>query len=193
MRTSKRLTGDGDLEEREIVDLFWARSEIAIAETSRKFGHYCMAIAQNILSNRNDAEECVNDTYLAAWNTIPPSRPDKLLAFLGRITRNIALDKYDYNKAQKRNGEFDLVLYELIDCIPAQDNYEEGQTAKAISVFLRGLDVDSRNTFIRRYWYSDSISEISKRFGMSGSKVKSMLFRTRKKLRIHLEKEGVSL
>jgi RNA polymerase sigma-70 factor (ECF subfamily) len=143
------------------------------------------------LSNRRDAEESVNDAYLAAWNMIPPSRPAKFSAFLGRITRNIALNKYDYNKAKKRNSEFDLVLSELGDCISTYDDYEEGQIAKAISIFLRNMDSDSRNTFIRRYWYSDSISEVSRRFGMSESKVKSMLFRTRQKLRIYLEKEGV--
>jgi RNA polymerase sigma-70 factor (ECF subfamily) len=186
------VIGVDNVEDKEIVDLFWARSENAIVETSQKYGNYCMAIARNILSNHNEAEESVNDTYLAAWKTMPPSRPVKLSAFLGRITRNIALNKYDYNKAGKRNGEFDLVLSELGDCISTYDNYEEGQVAKAISAFLRGLDNESRNTFIRRYWYSDSISDVSKRFGMSESKVKSMLFRTRQKLRTYLEKEGVT-
>lgn len=191
------MKGDDDVDDKEIIDLFWERSEIAITELSRKFESYCLTIALNILSNRSDAEESVNDTYLATWNTIPPSRPKKLSAFLGRITRNIAMDRYDYYKAKKRNGEFDLLLSELDDCISSHDDvetqYEAGETAKQISTFLRGLDTGSRNTFLRRYWYSDSISDISKRFCMSESKVKSMLFRTRKKMKAYLEKEGITL
>jgi RNA polymerase sigma-70 factor (ECF subfamily) len=181
------------MEDKEIIDLFWERSENAITAMSQKFGHYCKVIALNVLDNRSDAEEIVNDAYLAAWNAIPPSRPDKLSAFLGRITRNIALDRYDYNKAGKRNGEFDVLLSELGDCIPAHIESETGETARVISAFLHGINANSRNIFVRRYWYSDSISEVSKRFDMSESKVKSMLFRTRKKLKIQLEKEGVFL
>ena len=120
-----------------------------------------------------------------------------MLPYLGRITRNIALDKYDYNSAKKRNGEFDLILSELEDCISSADNveaeYEAGEVATHISEFLRSVDVISRQVFVRRYWYSDCIAEIAIRFGMSESKVKSLLFRIRSKLKIHLEKEGVIL
>ena len=183
------------MEDNEIISLFFERSETAITEISKKFNHYCIAIALNILPSRSDAEEIVNDTFLAVWNSIPPNQPTNLSSFLGRITRNIALDKYDYYKAKKRNAEFDLLLSELGDCISSQDNleeqYEAGQTAKAISLFLRGLDFESRNVFLRRYWYNDSISTLAKRFYMSESKIKSMLFRTRKKLKVYLEKEGI--
>lgn len=183
------------MEDEKIVDLYWERFETAITETSKKYGRYCTKIAFNILANDEDAEESVNDTYLAAWNTMPPSRPNKLSAFLGRITRNIALDKYDYYKAKKRSNEFDLILSELGDCVSAPDNveadYEAGEAAKNISLFLHGLDTGNRHIFIRRYWYSDSILELAERFDMSESKVKSMLFRTRNKLKKYLEKEDI--
>lgn len=185
------------MQDDDIVKLFLARSETAVAELSNKFGHFCYTIAFNILSNYQDSEECVNDTYLTAWNIIPPNQPRKLSSFLGRITRNIALDKFDYNTAKKRNGEFDLILSELEECIssPAdvEKQYNEGETATYISTFLRKLDFEHRNVFMRRYWYADSISDISKRFEISESKVKSMLFRIRNKLRFFLEKEGVEI
>lgn len=183
------------MEDDKIIDLYWERSEAAITETEKKFGNYCKSIAYHILSNNEDADECVNDTYLALWNTIPPSKPDRLTAFIGRITRNIAFDKYDFNTAQKRNGKFDLILSELGDCITSPDNVESQylakQTAKEISNFLRSIDYGSRNVFIRRYWYAESIAEVAERFHMSESKVKSMLFRTRKKLKQYLLKEGL--
>lgn len=183
------------MDDENIIDLFWERSELAIAETSTKYGIYCRTIALNILSNHSDAEECENDTYIAAWNAMPPTRPTKLLAFLGRLTRNIALDKYDYNTAKKRNGEFDILLSELEECLHSPNNveteFESGQVSKAISEFLRTIDSEQRVTFIRRYWFLDSIKDISSKFGISESKVKSMLFRTRNKLKIYLEKEGI--
>jgi RNA polymerase sigma factor (sigma-70 family) len=188
--------GDVNVDDEMIVNLYWERSESAISETSKKYGAYCRTIAYNILADCLDAQECENDTYAAAWNTIPPTRPKILKSFLGRLTRNIALDRYDYNKAQKRNNEFDVLLSELGDCIATQDTepkYETGYIAKHISDFLRGIDTKNRLVFIRRYWYSDSINDISVRFGMSVSKTKSVLFRTRKKLKAYLEKEGVIL
>lgn len=181
----------------DIVKLFWARSETAISELSSKFGHYCYTIAYNVLSNYQDAEECVNDTYLTTWTIIPPNQPNNLSAFIGRIIRNIALDKYDYNIAKKRNGTFDALLSELDECISSPADVEkqcsEGEIAACISAFLRKLDYENRNVFLRRYWYSDSVSNIAGRFEMSESKVKSMLFRTRNKLRFFLEKEGIEL
>lgn len=185
------------MDDEKIVDLFWERSELAIVETKTKYGKYCRSIAFNILSNYSDVEECENDTYIAAWNAMPPTRPTKLLAFLGRLTRNIALDRYDYNFAQKRNGEFNLLLSELEECIPSTYNleaqYENGQIAKAISKFLYTVDSQRRVIFIRRYWYSDSIKDISLQFGITDSKVKSILFRTRNKLKAYLEKEGIKI
>lgn len=183
------------MDDEKIIDLFWERSELAIAETSTKYGLYCRTIALNILSDYSDAEECENDTYIAAWNTIPPTRPIKLFAFLGRITRNIALNRYDYHTAKKRRDGFHILLSELEECIPStysvELQYESDQVSKAISDFLRSIDSEIRIVFIRRYWYSDSIKNISKQFGISESKIKSMLFRTRNKLKAYLEKEGI--
>ena len=185
------------MQDNEIIALYWARAEGAIAETAKRYGSYCYAIAWNILHRQEDAEECENDTWLAAWNTMPPARPQKLATFLGRLTRNIALDRYDYNTAQKRGGEFPLVLSELSECIAAVDNVEKQveaqETADCISTFLRTQSKISRMVFVRRYWYADSIADIAKRFGMRESRVKSMLFRTRNKLRDYLEAEGVIL
>lgn len=177
-----------------IIDLFWNREEIAIRHTARKYGNYLCKIAFNILHVNKEVEECVNDTYFAAWNQIPPKRPKKLLPFLGRITRNISLNRYDYLTAKKRNGTFDILLSELEDCLSSSANvektYENGEISRIISDFLMSCDSDTRNVFVRRYWFSDSISDISKMFNMSESKIKSMLFRTRIKLKGHLEKEG---
>lgn len=146
------------MEDEQIVDLYWERSETAIHETKNKFGRLCYTIAYNILSSQADAEECENDTYFVAWKTIPPTRPKKLSNFLGRLTRNIALDKYDYNTAQKRNREFDLILSELDNMISSptnvEDIYECGQVAKTLSMFLRSINDENRNIFLRRYWYA---------------------------------------
>ena len=191
------MKGDDWMEDERIIDLYWKRSEAAISETSGKYGKYLWQIAFRILNNHEDAGECENDTYAAAWNTMPPAYPKSLLAFLGRLARNIALDRYDYNRAKKRNGEFDLLLSELEECLASPDTVEAevegGYVAGLISDFLRSLDADSRCMFLRRYWYSDSIRDISKRFGVSDSKVKSNLFRTRKKLNAYLNQEGVIL
>lgn len=182
----------------EILNLYWARSESAISETARQYGSYCTAIAMNILRNNEDAEECVNDTYLKAWNAIPPQRPSILSSFLGRIARNISFDKYKARKAQKRSGdETALLLSELEDCIPdthtVEDEFEANILEEAIENFLSTIQPNDRILFVRRYWYADSIAEISKRFDMSESKVKTSLFRTRNKLKQYLEKEGMTI
>lgn len=180
-----------------IIDLFWQRSEDAIRNTSQKYGNYLTKIAMNILRQHEESEECVNDTYLAAWNQMPSDRPGKLLPYLGRITRCLALNRYDYLTAQKRNAEFTVLLSELEGCLSGTDSveaqYEAGEVASAISAFLRTQSPEIRNIFIRRYWFSDSISDISDRFQMSDSKVKSALFRTRNRLKQHLESEGYHL
>lgn len=181
------------MEDQGIVQLYLQRSQQAIAETKNKYGAYCKMIARNILSNYADVEECENDTYLAAWHAIPPNLPRKFSIFLGRITRNIALDKHGYNTAKKRNREFEIILTELEGCLASPDTveteYEAGETASAINQFLYALDEQARNVFIRRYWHSDSIENLAMRFNMSSSKVKSLLFRTRNKLRVFLDKE----
>ena len=152
----------------------------------------------NILQSREDSEECVNDTYLKTWDAIPPQRPEKLSAFLGRITRNLSFNKYKARNTQKRGGaEMELLLSELEDCISSdrsvETEFEAGQLAKLIDSFLSSSKPENRIIFVRRYWYADSIAAISERFGMSESKVKSSLLRTRNKLKDHLEKEGVIL
>lgn len=186
------------MEDSMIINLYWERSESAIVETSIKYGKYCKCIACNILDSNEDAEECVNDTYLHAWDSIPPHRPIYLTAYLGKITRNLALNKYKLANTVKRGGgTVTLLLNELEDCIPArksvEEEYEAGILAKSISDFLRSIDAQNRAIFIRRYWYSDSISMISERYQMSVSKIKAKLFRCRIKLKKYLEEEGIQL
>jgi len=180
----------------EIIELYWTRSESAISETSKKYGRYCNTIAMNILHNSEDSEECVSDAFFGAWNSIPPERPSLLKPFLGRITRNFALNKYKAFSAKKRGGgTVELLLSELEDCVPSGRNveaeYEAGFVASLINGFLHTVGKEQRLIFIRRYWYADKVAEISKRYGISENSIKSTLRRTRIKLKEHLEKEGV--
>ena len=184
------------MEDSLILDLFWNRSESAIQETAKKYGRYCHAIANNILRNNEDAEECVNDTYLTVWGIIPPQRPGIFRAFLGKITRNLSLNKYREQRMKKRGGgEVDLLLSELEECIPSGGTTETEHDAKEIieiiNSCLMSLDIDSRNVFVRRYWYAEPVKGIAVRYQMSESKVKSMLLRTRGKLKQYLEKREV--
>ena len=181
-----------------ILDLYWARAESAVNETAKKYGNYCFTIAANILHNNEDAEECVNDTYLKAWDNIPPQRPGIFSSFLGKITRNLSLNKYKERKTKKHGGgEIALLFSELEDCIPSGSNveaeYESNRVIEAINSCLQSMNGESRIVFVRRYWYADTIQAIAARFQMSESKVKSMLFRTRKTLKAYLENEGVIL
>lgn len=189
-----RVKRVSDMTDQSIIDLFWRRSEDAVRNTADKYGSYLIKIAMNILGRYEESEECVNDTYFTAWKQIPPDRPSRLLPYLGRITRCLALNRYDYNRAQKRDTAFTCQLSELEECLSgsasAEQEYESGEIAACISAFLTEQSEDARNIFIRRYWYSDSIADIAERFKMGESKVKSMLLRTRKKLRIYLESEG---
>jgi RNA polymerase sigma-70 factor (ECF subfamily) len=183
------------MDDDKIVELFWARAERAVTETAKKYSGYCFHISYRILQNSEDAEECVNDTYLHAWNAMPPHRPQRLATFLGKITRNLSLQKYTKNHAQKRGaGQVELALSELEECIPANTSLEqiveERLLAESLDAFLRGLRKETRMVFVARYWYLYSIQEISKHYDMSESKVKSMLHRTRKKLKVYLEREG---
>ena len=186
------------MEDTKIIDLFWARQETAIVETDRKYGNYCRSIAMHILSNQEDTEECVNDTWMKAWECMPPQRPDILSAFLGKITRNLSISRYRMTHAKKRgSGEMDLLLNELEECLPSAQSVEQEvesrETVQAINQFLYGIERESRNIFVRRYFYADSVKEIAERFGISESKVKSQLFRMRNRLKEHLEKEGIVL
>lgn len=179
----------------EILDLYWVRSERAIAETRAKYGAYCSVIARNVLGDAQDAEESVSDTWLTAWNTIPPKRPAIFRSYLGKLTRNISLKKWRERSAIKRGGgEVFLALDELADCIPDGSDTERETDAKlltdVLNRFLAELKPDERRVFVCRYWYMDPVSEIARRFGFSESKVKSMLLRLRGRLRVRLEREG---
>jgi RNA polymerase sigma-70 factor (ECF subfamily) len=181
----------------EIIDRFWGRSEAAISAVSEKYSRYCRTIALNILGNAEDAEEILNDTYNRVWNAIPPERPNSLRAFIGKITRNLSLDRLEKeNTAKRGGGQLDLVLSELEECIAdsrsSLDALSESETiTAAINSFLAEQSVENRRIFVRRYWRAVSLEEIANDFGMSVGKVKSILFRMRKKLRTHLESEGV--
>lgn len=182
------------MEDADIIALYWARSERAISETAAKYGSYCYAIAHNILADSEDARESVNDAYLNVWNAIPPHRPDALSAFLGKIVRRVSIDKWRRQNAQKRGGgQICVAIEELSSCLPSTACVEEqtdaAQLAAILDFFLTTLSTAERRVFLCRYWYLDSISSISKRYGFSESKVKVMLHRTRKKLQRYLEKE----
>lgn len=186
------------MEDNQIIDLYWARSENAITETANKYGSYCHTVAYNILKNNEDSEECVNDTYRKAWDAIPPQRPQILRAFLGKITRNLSLNCYDKRLAEKRGaGQLPAALEELEWCIPARNDVEQIiddlALTQLLNDFLANLPTETRKIFLRRYWYLDSITEIAEAFSISESKVKTTLFRARNKLKLRLEKEGVAV
>lgn len=183
------------MKDTHIVDLYWARSERAITETSKKYGKYCYSIAFNILSNAEDADESVNDTYLDAWNAMPPHRPAVLSTFLGKITRRLSIQKWRMKHAEKRGGgEIMLALDELGDCIPSDNTIEReieaAELAKNLNAFLQMLSTIEKDIFIGRYWFMLPIAEISAKTGFGESKIKTMLFRTRKKLRMYLKRRG---
>ena len=184
------------MEDSQIIDLYWARLEQAIQETDTKYGGYCRAIAHNILKSMEDSEECVSDTWLRAWNAMPPQRPSVLSAFLGRITRNLSLDRYKAARAEKRGGSsFPAALDELSECVPApgrvEHALEERELAEAIDRFLRTLPERECSIFLRRYWYVDSVQDIAARYALRENTAKSILFRTREKLRRYLAGEGI--
>ena len=186
------------MEDAEIIDLYWARDQRAIDETHGKYGGFLTSIAWNILRSHGDAEECVNDTYLRTWNAIPPARPTAFRAWLGRIIRNLSLDRWKQSRTAKRGGEgMEVLLGELSDCVPAphgtETALEDQEIASLISDFLRRQPQESRVFFLRRYWYGQSVSEIAEALGCGEGKVKSSLFRTRKALRAYLEQEEVLL
>lgn len=186
------------MKDNEIINLYWSRDETAITATADTYGNYCYTIAYNILCNNEDAEECVNDTWLNAWKSIPPHRPNRLSTYLGKITRNLSLDRYKLLTAQKRGmGQVELALSELEGCVPAQTDMEqiadEMVLVDAIETFLRSQPRTECNIFIGRYWYLYSIRDLAGAYRMSESKVMSLLHRMRSKLKLHLEKEGISL
>lgn len=179
----------------KIVALYWVRSEDAIKETDKAYGKYCHYIAFHILNEEEDANEAVNDTYLKAWQSMPPQKPNPLKAFLGRITRQLSINRLEKKNAKKRGGEYALSLDELETILhdSTQDLADQTALADALTRFLYALPVTQRRIFVRRYWYFESINEIASAFSMSESKVKSMLMRLRQKLKQHLEQEGFDL
>ncbi len=177
--------------DQEIIALYFARDEQAIVETDRQYGQTCMRTAMRILDSRSDAEECVNDTYLKAWNSIPPERPNVLAAFLCRITRNLAITRYRVAHRHKRNKDLELSLTELAECIPAAE--EDGTLRYLIDSFLRSADELDRRLFLGRYFHNYTVRRMATVYGLSENAVSLRLYKMREKLRAYLEKEGYSI
>lgn len=183
------------MEDTKIIDLYWSRDQRAIGETQQRYGGYCYSIAYRILDSHEDSEECVSDTCLRAWNTIPPQRPTRLAAFLGTITRRLALDRYERRTADKRGGaQTALLLDELAECIPSAERVAEDVLLKdLLNRFLSSLPVSTRRIFVLRYWYAYSLEEIGRMQGMRKDTVATSLYRTREALKTFLQKEGVTV
>ena len=184
------------MKDSEIIELYFQRDERAISETQASYGKYCYSIAYHILHTNEDSDECVNDTYLRAWNSIPPNRPNHLSLFLGAITRNLSIDMWKRKNASKRgNGEMSVALDELAECMPdariMEDSVETKELSRLINDFLHTLKEKDCNVFLRRYWYSEEYREIADRYQMNMNSVKTSLFRTRQRLKEFLEQEGV--
>lgn len=184
------------MDDLSIIELYFARDEEAIKQTDAKYGKLCYRIAYNILENNEDSEECVNDTYIGLWNTIPPTRPNNFIAFISKITRNLSLKRIEFMSRQKRYSKADFSFEEL-ESVLADENianrFTDEDIGKIISDFLKNEKEDSRNVFIRKYYFFDTNSDIAKRYGFSEGKIKSMLYRTRNKLKEYLIKEGVKI
>mgnify|MGYP005755205059 CR=1 FL=1 len=188
--------GGMEVDDEQIIALYFARDEAAITETDNKYGKLCYGIAHHILLNDEHTEECVNDAYLAVWNTIPPTHPNNFTAFICKIIRNLALKRLEYENAEKRRSNFCCSLSDLEEIIPDErirPEIGEKELGGIISDFLRCQKAEARNVFIRKYWFFDSVSDIARRYHFSESKVKSMLYHTRNKLRDYLRKEGIEL
>lgn len=186
------------MEDAQIIELYWQRNEKAITETDRKYGKYCRKIAYDILFDRQDMEECVDDAYISAWNSIPPQRPEKLSTYLGKLCRNTAINLFQKNAASKRGGtETDACLDELAEILGKESDAEEqvhlSVLTDLIRQFLARQDAETRKVFVRRYWYMSSVKEIAEDYRLSESNVKVILMRTREKLKEHLIREGYDL
>lgn len=186
------------MEDSQIVALYWARDEAALAESETKYGGYCRSIALGILNSREDAAECVNDTFFRAWESMPPHRPGRLDTFLGKLTRNLSLDRWRARRAQKRGGgQVELALHELEECLPSADHPERELEAEALAEslnrFLEALPREKRVLFVQRYWYLRPVEELAAAHGMRKNTAASTLFRLRSALREHLEKEGFTV
>ncbi len=185
------------MQDEHIIGLYFSRDEKAIKETDKKYGRYCHTIAYNVLHDDGESEECVNDTYYRAWNNIPPTRPTKLSSYLGRITRHLALNRYEKMSAKKRGGgAVSAVLDELAECIPdstSEDVTNELVITQTLNCFLGSLPEQNRKIFARRYWYMSTIKEIADEYKMGESKVKMILLRSRNELKKLLEEEGINI
>lgn len=186
------------MDDAEIIRLYWERNEQAIPATAQKYGTYCTSIARNILGSREDAEECVNDAYLNAWNSMPPHKPDSLSAFLGKIVRNLSFNQYRYNTADKRGGGAAAVVLDEIaelvsDTSSVEQEIDRKELVTAIDEFLDRLPADKSRIFICRYWYFDSIADIAVRFGMTENNVSVTLNRLRTKLKNYLSERSFEL
>ncbi|HCF50233.1 MAG TPA: RNA polymerase subunit sigma-70 [Syntrophomonas sp.] len=186
------------MNDEQIIELYWQRNEKAIQATKTKYGSYCHTIAYNILGHREDANECVNDTWLQAWNAMPPQRPARLRMFLAKITRNLSFNKFKAKRAKKRGGgEIEIVLDELEECLADKSNVESAYQAKelgqSINQFVRTLSERDGNIFVRRYFFTESVADISGRFRMTPNNVMVVLSRARQKLKTHLEREGYAV
>ncbi len=186
------------MEDREIVALYWRRDERAITETDRKYGGLCRAIAMNLLGVREDAEECVNDTWLQAWNSMPEQRPERLRAWLGRVVRNLSISRWRAAHRQKRYAGIELLLSELDECVPdpsagPENAAEAKEIGLAVDRWLRSLDEEDRRLFLRRYWYGDALNRLAEASGEDAARLAQRMFRLRKKLKAALEKEGIGL
>ncbi len=185
------------MEDARIIELYWERNESAIAETDRKYGPFCKKLARDILTLKEDAEECVSDTWLKAWHAIPPQKPQYFRAWLGRITRNLALTRWQRQHTQKRYAGMDALLSELEDCIPASDtveaSWEDAELCRILEDWLKSLDETDRNLFLRRYWYAMPVKELARRRGEPAQRTAQRMYRLRLSLKEALQKEGVSL
>ena len=184
------------MDDLQIIELYFARDEHAIKKTDRKYGKMCFRVAKNLLFNNEDSEECVNDTYLTVWNKIPPTRPNNFIAFICKITRNLSLKRLEVSNAMKRSAGTIISMSELEKALPDQciaPDVEDEELGKLISAFLWSEKALDRNVVLRKYWFFDSISDIAERYSMNENSVKSMLFRSRNRLREFLRKEGIEV
>ena len=185
------------MEDNQIIDLYFHRDESALTETANKYGTFCLRIAMNVVNVREDAEECVNDTYHTAWNQIPPTRPDSFKAFLGRIVRNFAISKYRALHAKKRFNGLEVMLSEIGDCIPATESVEQEMEAKELTEYINSwladLKQEDRLLFVRRYWYGDEVKDLARKCGVSGTQMTQRMLRLRRKLKEYLTEKGVVL
>lgn len=186
------------MEDHEIIQRFWERDETAVRESSQKFGSYCRSIARGILKNHEDSEDCLNEALMRAWEAIPPKKPSSLCTFLGRITKNIALDRLKRSSAEKRGGgELALVYDELAeivsDGIGVEGTLERKEMMSAVSRFLRGSSEVNRRAFVLRYWYCRSVRDVAAELGLKEENTYVMLSRMREKLRNYLRKEGYDI